>query len=78
MPTTSNEKVITIDCFPNDDIHRVAYRYGGFCRNEGNDATNPFIEVLLIEIGKNDQWLDLKKCSTFLVPFRDIDVVQQG
>lgn len=78
MPATSNEKVTTIDCFPNDDIRRVAYRYGGFCRNEGNDATNPFIEVLLIEIGKNDQWLDLKKCSTFLVPFLDIDAVQQG
>jgi hypothetical protein len=78
MPTTNNEKVTTIDCFPDDDIRRVVYRYGGFCRDESSDATNPFIEVLLIEIGKNDQWLDLKKCSTFLVPFLDIDAVQQG
>ncbi|WP_343683055.1 hypothetical protein [Acinetobacter baylyi] len=77
MSTTNNEKVVTIDCFPNDNIRRVAYRYGGFCRNEGRDATNPLIEVLLIEIGKNDQWLDLKKCSTFFVPFLDIDAVQQ-
>ncbi|WP_098729659.1 hypothetical protein [Acinetobacter baumannii] len=78
MPTTNNEKVITIDCFPNDNIRRVTYRYGGLYRNGGSDTTNPLVEVLLIEIGENDQWLDLKKCSTFLVPLLDLDAVQQG
>lgn len=78
MLKTNNEKITIIDCFPNDNIRRVAYRYGGMCQNKSSDTTNPFIEVLLIEIGKNNQWLDLKKCSTFLVPFLDIDAVQQG
>lgn len=78
MPATNSDKVTTIDCFPNDDIRRVAYRYGGLCRNDGGDTTNPFVEVLLIELGKNDQWLDLKKSSTFLVPLLDLDAVQQG
>ncbi|EMB9891853.1 hypothetical protein VAL32_003848, partial [Acinetobacter baumannii] len=64
--------------FPNDNISRVVYRYGGLVRNEDNDSTNPFVEVLLIEIRKSDQWLFLDKCSTFLVPVLDLDAVQHG
>ncbi|EKP31852.1 hypothetical protein ACIN5099_1950, partial [Acinetobacter baumannii OIFC099] len=41
----------------------MVYRYGGLVRNEDNDSTNPFVEVLLIEIRKSDQWLFLDKCS---------------
>lgn len=74
----NNDKITTIDCFPNDCISRVVYRYGGLVRNEDNDSTNPFVEVLLIEIRKNDQWLFLDKCSTFLVPVLDLDAVQLG
>lgn len=51
MPV-NNDKITTIDCFPNDNISRVVYRYGGLVRNEDNDSTNPFVEVLLIEIRK--------------------------
>lgn len=74
----NNDKITTIDCFPNDNISRVVYRYGGLVRNEDNDSTNPFVEVLLIEIRKSDQWLFLDKCSTFLVPVLDLDAVQHG
>lgn len=77
MPV-NNDKITTIDCFPNDNISRVVYRYGGLVRNEDNDSTNPFVEVLLIEIRKSDQWLFLDKCSTFLVPVLDLDAVQHG
>lgn len=42
-------KVIIIDCFLNDNICRIVYRYGGFFRNEGSDLINFFIEVLLVE-----------------------------
>lgn len=77
MPT-NNDKTTTIDCFPSDGVSRVAYRYGAFLKNEDNDSTNPFIEVLLIEIRMSDQWLFLDKCATFLVPFLDIDAVQIG
>lgn len=79
MPATNNDKkVTTIDCFPNDGIRRTVYRYGGFLRNEGSDSTNPFIEVLLIELQDNDTWVNLQRCSTFLVPFLEIDTVQIG
>ena len=65
-----NKKLITIDCFPHDNVRRVAYRYGGILRNGDSDATNPFVEVLLIElvteVSKGNQWLNLKRCSTFL------------
>lgn len=77
MPV-NNDKITTIDCFPNDNISRVVYRYGGLVRNEDNDSTNPLVEVLLIEIRKSDQWLFLDKCSTFLVPVLDLDAVQHG
>lgn len=80
MPAT-NKKLITIDCFPHDDVRRVAYRYGGILKNGDSDTTNPFVEVLLIElmteVGKGNQWLNLKRCSTFLVPLLDIDTVEQ-
>lgn len=76
--SSNNEKITTIDSFPTDGISRVVYRYGGFFRNENNDSTNPFIEVLFIEIRLSDQWLFLDKCSTFLVPFVEIDSVQVG
>ncbi|PQL78205.1 hypothetical protein CV951_018500, partial [Acinetobacter baumannii] len=70
MPV-NNDKITTIDCFPNDNISRVVYRYGGLVRNEDNDSTNH-------EIRKSDQWLLLEKCSTFLVPVLDLDAVQHG
>lgn len=76
-----NKKLITIDCFPHDNVRRVAYRYGGILRNGDSDTTNPFVEVLLIElvteVSKGNQWLNLKRCSTFLVPLLDIDTVEQ-
>ncbi|EMT92155.1 hypothetical protein ABNIH6_19517, partial [Acinetobacter baumannii ABNIH6] len=43
----------------------MVYRYGGLVRNEDNDSTNPFVEVLLIEIRKVINGLFLDKCSTF-------------
>ncbi|MGQ1305346.1 hypothetical protein ACT4XY_03240 [Acinetobacter baumannii] len=80
MPA-SNKKLITVDCFPHDNVRRVAYRYGGILKNGNGDTTNPFIEVLLIElvteVGKGDQWLNLKRCSTFRVPLLEIDAVEQ-
>jgi len=78
MPANKKVKVTTIDCFPNDNIRRTVYRYGGFLRNEGSDSTNPFIEVLLVELQDNDKWINIQRCSTFLVPFLEIDTVQIG
>ncbi|MFW2099925.1 MULTISPECIES: hypothetical protein [Acinetobacter] len=78
MSSNKNVKVTTIDCFPNDGIRRTVYRYGGFLRNESSDSTNPLIEVLLIELQDNDKWINVQRCSTFLVPFLEIDTVQIG
>lgn len=85
MPT-NNEKITQIDVFPSDGISRVVYRYGGFYKNDNIDSTNPFIEVLLIEVNllnksqnrRTDQWLLLDKCATFLVPFLELDSIQIG
>ena len=78
MSSNKNVKVTTIDCFPNDGVRRTVYRYGGFLRNESSDSTNPLIEVLLIELQDNDKWINVQRCSTFLVPFLEIDTVQIG
>lgn len=85
MPT-NNDKITQIDAFPSDGVSRVVYRYGGFYRNENIDSTNPFIEVLVIEVNllnqsqnrRTDQWLLLDKCATFLVPFLELDSIQIG
>ena len=70
--------MVSVDSFPDDDIERVIYLFGGIQQNT-SDSTNPLVEVLLLEIDQsNPKRLNTNdNFGTYLVTLKDLEIFKQ-
>lgn len=57
---------ISIDTFPQDNIVRFLYKYGGIKKNHSGNTTSPYIQVLLAEIDENSKTIIHNYTSTYV------------
>lgn len=66
-----------IKSFPDDEISRVVFQYGGVKKNNSAICTTPLVKVLLVEIDDTQQ-LNPQNCVSTFIKLNEIHKVKLG